>query len=53
MSGELPPWTRGALRISREACRSFALGHSWEKSARQFVDNLSNLNGSVRTPRAA
>jgi len=53
LSDDLRQACMGALRISREACRSFALGHSWEKSARQFVDNLSNLNGSVRTPRAA
>ena len=26
-----------ALTISREACRAFALTHSWEKSARQFL----------------
>jgi glycosyltransferase involved in cell wall biosynthesis len=32
-----------ALDISREACRSFALEHSWEKSARQFVGNLTEL----------
>jgi glycosyltransferase involved in cell wall biosynthesis len=28
-----------ALTISRAACRRFALGHSWEKSARQFTAN--------------
>jgi glycosyltransferase involved in cell wall biosynthesis len=33
----------GALSISREACRSFALSRSWESSARQFIDNLSQL----------
>lgn len=26
-----------ALEISRDACRSFALEHSWESSARQFI----------------
>jgi glycosyltransferase involved in cell wall biosynthesis len=32
-----------ALSISRELCRSFALEHSWENSARQFIANLSAL----------
>ena len=53
LSDDLREACMGALRMSREACRSFALGHSWERSAQQFVGNLSNLNGSVRTPRAA
>lgn len=30
----------GALRIPRERCRAFALGHSWAESARQFVENV-------------
>jgi glycosyltransferase involved in cell wall biosynthesis len=29
-----------ALRISREACRGFALRYTWEASARQFIDNV-------------
>lgn len=29
-----------ALRISRHACRTFALGRSWETSARQFVRHV-------------
>ena len=33
----------GALGISREACRNFALSYSWENSTRQFIDNLSQL----------
>jgi len=33
----------GALSLSREACRSFALERSWENSARQFIGNLSML----------
>jgi glycosyltransferase involved in cell wall biosynthesis len=53
LSDDLREACMGALRMSREACRSFALGHSWERSAQQFVGNLSNLNGSVRTTRAA
>jgi glycosyltransferase involved in cell wall biosynthesis len=53
LSDDLREACMGALRMSREACRAFALGHSWERSAQQFVGNLSNLNGSIRTPRAA
>jgi glycosyltransferase involved in cell wall biosynthesis len=35
-----------ALRMSREACRNFALARSWENSARQFIGNLSALQPS-------
>jgi glycosyltransferase involved in cell wall biosynthesis len=28
-----------ALTISRDACRAFALAHSWENSARQFISH--------------
>jgi glycosyltransferase involved in cell wall biosynthesis len=35
-----------ALKISRKGCRSFALEHSWENSARQFISNLSVLQPS-------
>jgi glycosyltransferase involved in cell wall biosynthesis len=33
----------GALRVSREACRAFALTRSWTTSARQFAGHLSQL----------
>src|SRR4030081_2076225 len=36
----------GALSMSRELCRSFALERSWENSARQFIGNLSALQPS-------
>jgi glycosyltransferase involved in cell wall biosynthesis len=32
-----------ALGISREACRAFALTHSWEASARQFIGHLDRI----------
>jgi glycosyltransferase involved in cell wall biosynthesis len=32
-----------ALKMSREACRAFALTRSWETSARQFIDHVSQL----------
>lgn len=40
-----------ALSMSREACRAFALEHSWENSARQFLGNLAALQKS-HAPRA-
>lgn len=43
-----------ALRISREACRSFALSCSWETSARQFISHVNRVvMKDVRKPRAA
>src|SRR6185369_7978457 len=39
-----------ALKISREACRDFALAHSWESCARQFIGHLAALRP---TPQAA
>ena len=35
-----------ALTMSRETCRNFALGRSWENSARQFIGNLAALQPS-------
>lgn len=32
-----------ALTLSREACRTFALAHSWENSARQFIQHVSRV----------
>ncbi len=32
-----------ALKMSREACREYALAHSWENSARQFVANIKRI----------
>ena len=44
----------GALRISREACRAFALDQSWEKSAQQFIGHLAQMvNGKAPQPRRA
>jgi glycosyltransferase involved in cell wall biosynthesis len=42
-----------ALGLSRQACRDFALEHSWEKSARQFVGNVTALqpSRSLQSPR--
>jgi glycosyltransferase involved in cell wall biosynthesis len=32
-----------ALKISREACRAFALRYSWENSARQFIGHVRKV----------
>jgi len=32
-----------ALTVSREACRKFALGYSWENSARQFIGHARKI----------
>jgi glycosyltransferase involved in cell wall biosynthesis len=32
-----------ALKMSRQACRDYALTHSWENSARQFVGNIKRI----------
>jgi len=34
----------GALRISRDACRQFALRYSWENSARQFIAHARKVS---------
>jgi glycosyltransferase involved in cell wall biosynthesis len=39
-----------ALTMSRQSCRAFALEHSWEKCARQFIDNLVTFQ-PTRVPR--
>ena len=33
---------RAALSLSREDCRAFALGRSWDHSARQFLRNIAH-----------
>ena len=35
-----------ALKLSREAAREFALGYSWEVSARAFRDNILTAHGN-------
>jgi glycosyltransferase involved in cell wall biosynthesis len=44
----------GALEVSREACRAFALARSWEKSALQFLGLVDQVvTGNARKSRAA
>ena len=44
----------GALHVSRESCRAFALTRSWEASARQFIGHANSVViDPVRKPCAA
>jgi hypothetical protein len=36
-----------ALKISRQACRAFALERSWENSARQFIAHVQKAATGV------
>lgn len=42
----------GALEISRDECRKFALGYSWEKSAQQFLSHAQRISGHFRKSSA-
>jgi glycosyltransferase involved in cell wall biosynthesis len=42
-----------ALNISRTACRDYALTHSWETSAKQFITNLRRISTRTREVQAA
>ncbi len=35
-----------ALQTSPQACLAFAAGHTWEASARAFVDNITNVHNA-------
>jgi len=41
------------LDISREACRAEAMNYTWERSARQFIDNVQRVSGRSANDRAA
>ncbi len=43
LSDDLHAACLGALKMSREECREFALRHSWESSARIFIDNVNRV----------
>jgi glycosyltransferase involved in cell wall biosynthesis len=44
---------REALAIPRDRCREYALGFSWEASARQFLENLHIANDTKQAKAAA
>lgn len=41
LSDDLQEACLAALKIPRESCREFAVGHSWEACARVFVENVT------------
>ena len=44
----------GALALSRDACRAFALDYSWENSARQFIGHARKVaTGNSGEPQLA
>jgi hypothetical protein len=44
----------GALSLSRDACRAFALNYSWENSARQFIGHAREVaTGNTGVPQLA
>jgi glycosyltransferase involved in cell wall biosynthesis len=55
LSEDLRAACLGALQVSREACRAFALRYSWENSARQFIGHVRKvaIHGSGAPQSAA
>jgi glycosyltransferase involved in cell wall biosynthesis len=53
LDDDLAAACRKALRISRQACRAFALTRSWEESARQFMSHCWPLGGRLRPQACA
>jgi glycosyltransferase involved in cell wall biosynthesis len=53
LSDDLRAACLGALHISRDACRTFALARSWENSARQFIAHVSAAVRKPHGPRTA
>ena len=43
LSDDLRAACLDALKVPREGCRAFALTRSWETSARQFIDHVSQI----------
>ena len=43
MNDDLRAACLAALQISPQACLEFAANHSWEASARSFIDNITNI----------
>lgn len=54
LSEDLRAACLGALKVSREACRAFALQYSWENSARQFIGHVRKVaTADVRVASAS
>jgi glycosyltransferase involved in cell wall biosynthesis len=53
LSEDLRAACLGALQISRDECRAFALRYSWENSARQFISHLRRITANGYRDREA
>lgn len=53
LDNDLGKAARSALLLPRSAARRFALGFTWEASARQFRDNILSATRGVREEAAA
>jgi glycosyltransferase involved in cell wall biosynthesis len=54
LSEDLRAACLGALKVSREACRAFALQYSWENSAKQFIGHVRKVaTADIRVTDAA
>jgi glycosyltransferase involved in cell wall biosynthesis len=55
LSDDLREACLGALTCSRERCREFALGMTWQASARMFLGHVADAakSGRVKAPRIA
>ena len=51
LSEDLRAACLGALHVSREACRAFALAHSWENSAQQFIGHMTRVVAKQSRPQ--
>lgn len=52
LSDDLRQACLGALAISPQACLQFAAGHTWEASARAFVNNISSVRAAISAAAA-
>jgi glycosyltransferase involved in cell wall biosynthesis len=50
LSNDLREACLGALQVSREACRAFALRNSWDTSAHQFIGHAERIAGTKPWP---
>lgn len=53
LDADLAKAALAAVKLSPEACRAYALGYSWEASARQFLGNLAPFQVTVTEPVTA
>jgi glycosyltransferase involved in cell wall biosynthesis len=52
LNGDLRQACLAALQIPRAECEKFAAGHSWEASARAFIENMADIRNLPVEPEA-